>query len=60
MKKPVYSLELILEVVQKYLEGSRGYLRLANEYNIASTGDLHSWVTRYKKHGVDGLKNVHN
>lgn len=43
MKKPVYSLELKLEVVQKYLEGCKGYLRLANEYNIASTGDLRSW-----------------
>lgn len=60
MKKEVYPLELKIEVVQKYLSGSIGMMQLANEYHIASTGDIRFWLERYKAHGVEGLKNIHH
>lgn len=60
MKKEVYPFELKLEIVQKYLQGSIGVQRLANEYNISSTGDIRFWLARYKAHGEEGLKNLHH
>ncbi len=60
MKKEVYPLEQKLAVINEYLEGSIGIMRLANKYSISSTGDIRFWLERYKVHGVDGLKNVHN
>lgn len=60
MKKEVYPFETKLEIVQKYLQGSVGVQRLANEYNISSTGDIRFWLARYKAHGEEGLKNLHH
>lgn len=60
MKKEVYPFEVKLEIIQKYLQGSIGLRRLANEYSIASTGDIRLWLARYKEHGEDGLKNIHH
>ena len=59
MKKEVYPFEVKLEVIQRYLQGSIGIGRLANEYKIASNGDIRFWLERYKAHGVEGLKNIH-
>lgn len=59
MKKEVYPFEVKLEVIQRYLQGSIGIRRLANEYKIASTGDIRFWLERYKAHGAEGLKNIH-
>lgn len=60
MKKEVYPFEIKLEIVQRYLQGSIGIRRLANEYKIASTGDIRFWLERYKAHGAEGLKNLHH
>ena len=59
MKKEVYPFEVKLEVIQRYLQGSIGIRRLANEYKIASTGDIRFWLERYKAHSAEGLRNIH-
>lgn len=54
----MYSTELKLEIVQRYLQGDIGVKKLAEEYHVHK-GDIQKWRDAYLEHGVDGL-NVRN
>ena len=43
-----YTEEFKLMVVQEYLTGTMGYLRLANKYNLPSTYPIRKWVKKYE------------
>lgn len=48
--RKIYSLELKLEVVQRYLEGDIGLKTLAREYHINSKACIQKWGTLYQEH----------
>lgn len=50
----MYSTELKLEIVQRYLKGELGLKKLAAEYKVV-TGDIQAWRDAYLEHGVSGL-----
>lgn len=50
----MYSPELKLEIVQKYLQGKGGVKKLAEEYHVHK-GDIQKWRDAYLEHGVEGL-----
>ena len=50
----MYSTELKLEIVQRYLNGELGLKKLAAEYKVAA-GDIQAWRDAYLEHGVSGL-----
>ena len=52
--KKMYSTELKLEIVQKYLQGTAGVKKLAEEYHVHK-GDIQKWRDAYLEHGVEGL-----
>ena len=54
----MYSSELKLEIVQRYLEGKIGLRTLASEYKVAK-GDIQKWRDAYLEHGVSGLCTTH-
>lgn len=56
--KKMYSTELKLEIVQRYLKGELGLKRLAAEYKVAA-GDIQEWRDAYLEHGVSGLCTTH-
>lgn len=58
MSKKMYSPELKLEIVQRYLQGT-GDRVLANEYHIGSRADIQKWAALYREHGMAGLTTVH-
>lgn len=49
-----YSLELKLEIINRYFNNEGGYLQLARKYDI-STSIIRGWVKKYQYHGIDGL-----
>ena len=59
-RKKVYSTELILEIVEKYLQGNISANQLAEEYHIGSKSDVQKWIAAYREHGVAGLSTVHS
>ena len=59
MAKKIYSTELKLEIVQRYLRENIGYKTLAQEYSIGSKADIQKWVLAYKAHGIAGLCTTH-
>ena len=56
--KKMYSTELKLEIIQRYLEGNIGLGALASEYKVAK-GDIQKWRDAYLEHGVSGLCTTH-
>lgn len=52
--KKMYSAELKLEIVQRYLQGDMGVKKLAEEYHVHK-GDIQKWRDAYLEHGIDGL-----
>ena len=59
-RKKVYSTELKLEIVEKYLQGNISANQLAEEYHIGSKSDVQKWIAAYREHGVAGLSTVHS
>lgn len=57
--RKIYSLELKLEIVQRYLEGDIGLKALAREYHISSKSCIQKWVALYQEHGTAGLCTTH-
>ncbi|MGG2016528.1 transposase [Bacillus sp. S10(2024)] len=43
-KNNVYSNELKLQVVQSYLDGEGGYLKIASQYGLKSKTQVENWV----------------
>lgn len=56
--RKIYSAELKLEIVERYLKGDIGIKRLAEEYHV-SFGDIQKWRDAYQEHGVAGLTTTH-
>lgn len=56
--RKIYSTELKLEIVERYLKGDIGIKRLAKEYHI-SFGDIQKWRDACQEHGVAGLNTTH-
>ena len=52
--RKIYSAELKLEIVERYLKGDIGIKKLAQEYHV-SYGDIQKWRDAYQGHGVEGL-----
>lgn len=52
--RKIYSTELKLEIVERYLKGDIGIKKLAQEYHV-SYGDIQKWRDAYQGHGVEGL-----
>lgn len=50
-----YSIEIKLEIVQRYLKGDISQKELANEYGVASKADIQKWAATYREHGMDRL-----
>ncbi|MGY1423448.1 transposase [Bacillus cereus] len=51
-KNNVYSDELKLQVVQSYLNGEGGYLKIASQYGLKSKTQVENWVKWYKENGT--------
>ena len=58
MSRKMYSTELKLEIVTKYLKGGIGIKRLAKEYHV-TFGDIQKWRDAYLEHGIEGLCTTH-
>ncbi|GFI23212.1 hypothetical protein IMSAGC011_01997 [Lachnospiraceae bacterium] len=56
--RKIYSAELKLEIVEKYLKGDIGIKRLIEEYYV-SFGDIQKWRDAYQEHDVTGLNTTH-
>ena len=56
--RKIYSTELKLEIVERYLKGDIGIKKLAQEYHV-SYGDIQKWRDAYQEHGVEGLSTTH-
>lgn len=54
----IYSTELKLEIVERYLKGDIGIKKLAKEYH-ASSGDIRKWRDAYEERGMAGLITKH-
>lgn len=52
-----YSIDLKIEIVQKYINEGFGYKRLSNEFQI-STSNIKYWVYIVKEHGYEGLNKI--
>lgn len=50
----MYSTELKLEIVQRYLQGNTSISKLAEEYHVHQS-DIQKWRDAYLEHGVEGL-----
>lgn len=55
----MYSTELKLEIVQKYLQGNVSTKQLAEKYHIGSKADIQKWVAAYRENGISGLCTTH-
>ena len=56
--RKIYSTELKLEIVERYLKGDIGLKKLAQEYHV-NYGDIQKWRDAHQKHGVEGLRTTH-
>lgn len=52
--KKIYSAELKLEIVQRYLQGGISLKALAEEYHVGKS-DIQKWKAAYAEHGTEGL-----
>ncbi len=52
--KKIYSNELKLEIVQRYLNGNVSFSSLVKEYHV-NKSDIIKWKAAYEEHGLDGL-----
>jgi len=59
MSKKMYSTELKLGIVRRYLEKGESVTLLAREYHIGSKADIRKWISQYQEHGVAGLSTTH-
>ena len=57
--RKMYSTELKLEIVQRYLRGNIGIKKLADEYHISSKACIQKWLALYREHGEAGLCTTH-
>ena len=57
--RKMYSNELKLEVVKRYLQGGIGIKSLAEEYHISSKACIQKWLALYQEHGKAGLSTTH-
>lgn len=57
--KKMYSTELKLEIVQRYLKGDIGLKQLAEEYHVSSKSCIQKWLALYREHGKEGLCTTH-
>ena len=57
-RKKVYSSELKLQVVQRYLQGNVSTREVANEFGV-SQSDVRKWRDAYLYNGVSGLCTTH-
>ena len=58
MSRKMYSTELKLEIVQRYLKGNVGLRALAEQYHV-HRGDIQKWRNAYLEHGIAGLCTTH-
>ena len=56
--RKIYSAELKLEIVERYLKGDIRIKKLAQEYQV-SYSDIQKWRDAYQEHGVEGLSTTH-
>ena len=56
--RKIYSAELKLEIVERYLKGDIGIKKLAQEYHVGY-GDIQKWRDAYQEHGAAGLSTTH-
>lgn len=54
MPVPKHSKELKLKVIQDYLDGSKGYKILSEEFNV-DIQTIRLWIEKYKAQGEEGL-----
>jgi transposase len=54
MPVPKHSKELKLKVIQAYLDGSKGYKILSQEFDV-DLQTIRLWIEKYKAQGEDGL-----
>ena len=52
--KKIYSDELKLEIVQRYLQGNISLKALAEKYHVGKS-DIQKWKAAYAEHGIKGL-----
>lgn len=57
-RKKLYSNELKLKIVQRYLEGSYSTREVAKEFHCDAS-DVRKWKDAYLEHGVEGLCTTH-
>ena len=57
--RKIYSTELKLEIVQRYLRGDISIKQLADEYHISSNACIQKWLALYREHGETGLCTTH-
>ena len=57
--KKMYSAELKLEIVQRYLKGTIGLKQLVEQYHISSKSCIQKWLALYREHGKAGLCTTH-
>ena len=58
MSRKMYSTELKLEIVTRYLKERIGIKCLAKEYHV-TFGDIQKWRDAYLEHGIEGLCTTH-
>lgn len=57
--RKMYSMELKLKIIQRYLKGDISIQQLANEYHISSKACIQKWLALYREHGEAGLCTTH-
>ena len=55
----MYSPELKMEIVQRYLKNGESAILFACGYHIGSRADIRKWIAQYKKNGMTGLSTAH-
>ena len=50
-----FSFELKLKIVEQYLSGTSS-TALAKRYGVKNSSNITTWVARYRKYGINGLK----
>lgn len=51
-KHATYTIEEKNKIVEKYLNGEMGYIKITRYYDLPSTSTLCNWVKQYKKYGT--------
>lgn len=58
MARKMYSTELKLKIVKRYLDEGIGLRKLAEQYHV-NKGDVQKWRNAYIEHGIEGLCTTH-